>query len=182
MRRVLRERARLDLERKVRCVPAGAIAGASAGGMAAGDAAGGGDSGSGDCGHDGFLAEDGVPDGAGGTEPEDQPGAAGTDGAGARMRSGVRAGAVGAFAGGSGDGAGGAGDLEETIYDAASEQGSELAGLAGLAGLAELAVLAGLAGIAVRLAEDGQNGQPRAGSFMLRRFWVPIFSSASNSG
>jgi hypothetical protein len=26
-----------------------------------------------------------------------------------------------------------------------------------------------LAGIAVRLAEDGQSGQPRAGSFMLRR-------------
>src|SRR5208282_3825567 len=96
-------------------VPAGAIAGASTGGMAAGDAAGGGDSGSADCGDDGVLDEDGVPDGAGGTATEDQPGAAGTDGAGARMRSGVRAGTVGALAGRPCNGAGGAGDLEEEI-------------------------------------------------------------------
>ena len=97
-------------------VQAGAFASASAGGMAAGDAAGGGDSGSADCRHDEIHGEDGVPDGAGGTATEDQPGAAGTDGACARMRSGVRAGAVGEVAGGSGDGAGGAGSLEEEVY------------------------------------------------------------------
>jgi hypothetical protein len=55
-------------------------------------------------------------DGAGGAESEHHAGAAGTDGAGGGVRSGVRSGSVGAVAGGSGDGAGGAGGLEETVY------------------------------------------------------------------
>jgi len=99
-------------------LPASADACAAAGGMVAGDAAGGGDSGGGDCGEDGIHGEDGVPDGAGGTEAEHFAGAAGTDGAGGGLRPGVRAGSVGALARGSRDGIGGAGSLEETVYGA----------------------------------------------------------------
>lgn len=101
---------------------------AFAGQLVTGDAAGGGDSGGGDCGADGIHGEDGVPDGAGGTSAKDLAGAAGTDGASGGMRSGVRAGSVGAVAGGSCDGVGGAGDVEEEVYEQASRQGGELAG------------------------------------------------------
>lgn len=90
---------------------------AFAGQLVTGDAAGGGDSGGGDCGADAVFDEDGVPDGARGTEAEDFAGAAGTDGACGGMRSGVRAGSVGAVAGGSRDGIGGAGDVEEKVYE-----------------------------------------------------------------
>ena len=45
-------------------------------------------------------------------------GTAGTDGAGGGVRSGVRAGSVGSVAGGSRDGVGRAGGVEETVYDA----------------------------------------------------------------
>ena len=98
-------------------LPAGAVALAAAGGVVAGDAAGGGDSGGGDCRADGIHGEDGVPDGAGGTEADDFARAAGKDGAGGGVRSGVRAGSVGAVARGSGDGVGGAGGVEEEVYD-----------------------------------------------------------------
>lgn len=108
-------------------VPEGADAAAAEGGLAAGDANSCGISGGSDCGGDEVFAEDGVSNGARGTEKEDQPGAAGADGAGARMRSGVWAGAVAAIAGGSGDGDGGAGIVEEEVYDAASQQVGGLA-------------------------------------------------------
>jgi hypothetical protein len=98
-------------------VQEGAVAIAASGGLAAGDAAGGGDSGGANCRSDGIHAADGVSDGAVGAETEHFAGAAGTDGAGSGVRSGVRAGSVGAVAGGSRDGTGGAGSLEETIYE-----------------------------------------------------------------
>jgi len=97
-------------------VPEGAAASASAGGMAAGDASGGGDSCGADCGQDALVDQDGVPGGACGTETEDQAGSAGGDGACARMRPGVRAGAVAAVAGGPRTGTGGAGAVEEALY------------------------------------------------------------------
>jgi len=105
-----------------------AIAAEAEGGLAAGDEDGGRISGRADCGGDAIDTEDGLLSGARGTEKEDQPGAAGADGAGARMRSGVWAGAVAAVAGGSGDGAGGAGALEEEVHDAADQRGGGLAG------------------------------------------------------
>jgi len=95
---------------------AGAVVSAASGGMVAGDAAGGGDSGGGDCREDGIHGEDGVPDGAGGTEAVHFARTVGEDGAGGGVRPGVRAGSVGAVAGGSGDGIGGAGGVEEEVY------------------------------------------------------------------
>jgi len=109
-------------------VQAGAVASAAAGGLVAGDAAGGGDSGGRDCREDGIHGEDGVPDGAGGTEAEHHARSAGKDGAGGGVRSGVRAGSVGTVARGSCYGIGGAGGVEKAIYDAASRQVGELAG------------------------------------------------------
>jgi hypothetical protein len=117
-------------------IPEGANAAEAEGGLVAGDANGCGISGGADCGDDEVFAENGVSDGARGTEEEDQPGASGADGTGARMRSGVWAGSVAAVAGGSGDGTGGAGVVEEEVYDAASrirgqQTGSGEARLAG---------------------------------------------------
>lgn len=100
-------------------IPEGADAAAAEGGLVAGDANGGGISGRPDCGGDEVFAEDGVSDGARGTEKKDQSGTVGADGAGARMRSGVWAGSVAAVAGGSSDGVGGAGAVEEEVYGAA---------------------------------------------------------------
>ena len=52
-------------------------------GMASGDAAGGRDTGNADCPFDGFLDEDGISNGAVGTEANNHDGAAWEDGAGA---------------------------------------------------------------------------------------------------
>jgi len=84
--------------------------------MVAGDAAGGRDSGKADSGGNGFHDEDGFSDGAVGTEPADQPATVGEDGAGSRMRPGVRVGSVAPLAGRSGDGACGTGVVEEAVY------------------------------------------------------------------
>jgi len=126
MRKVMREWARVELSG--RCGGTGRRGRMRGhGGMVAGDAAGGGDSarrlpGRWD------SREDGVPDGAGGTEADDFAGAAGTDGAGGGVRPGVRLVPWERSLEDRGDGVGGCGRFEETLI---RRGGREVGGLTG---------------------------------------------------